>query len=489
VAVVAGDVGERAQVTGLVDWIGTTGPRLSSVMHAAGAGLGGPVNAMLVSELADVSQAKAGGAGYLDEATTDLDLDAFVVFSSGAAAWGSGQLAGYAASNAALDALVEDRRGRGLAGTSVAWGLWGGGGMGDGPAGAVLQRLGLREMDPEPAIAALAGVLDAGEALVAVSDMDWARFAPVFTVQRPSPLLADLPDAQRALNEPTASDDHAKQAGTALGQRLLGLNRPEQTRILTDLVRAQAAAVLGHASAEAVPAGRAFKDLGFDSLTAVDLRTRLNTATGLKLPATLVFDHPTPTAVVQFLRAELLGALNESAPPAAAPAAVDPGEPIAIIGIGCRYPGGAATPESFWDLLATGTDAVSGFPADRGWDVERVYGDGPGTGTSTTREGGFVYDASGFDAGSSASARVRRWRWTRSSGCCSRPPGRRWSGRASTRPRCAAARPACSPGHVFRTTVIRAGRRGGSEGYMLTGNATSVISGRVSYTLGLEGPA
>ncbi|MGN9788880.1 beta-ketoacyl reductase, partial [Nonomuraea sp. ZG12] len=232
----------------------------------------------------------------------------FVVFSSGAATWGSARLAGYAAANAALDALVEERRSRGLAGTSVAWGLWGGGGMGDGPAGEMLQRLGVREMDPQVAVGALAAVLDAGEDLVAVSDIDWDRFATIFTVQRPSPLLADLPDAQQALGDSATPDDGAEPDGTALSRRLEGLGRPEQDRILTDLVRAEAAAVLGYASAEAVPAGRAFKDLGFDSLTAVDLRTRLNAATGLKLPATLVFDYPTPTVLADFIRSK---AVNE----------------------------------------------------------------------------------------------------------------------------------------------------------------------------------
>ncbi|MBC3839561.1 KR domain-containing protein [Streptacidiphilus sp. 4-A2] len=141
VAVVAGDVGDRAQVAGLVAWIDAGGPRLSSVMHAAGAGLGGPVDGLTAADLADVSQAKAGGAAHLDEATAGLGLDAFVLFSSGAAAWGSGQLSGYAAANAALDALVEDRRARGLAGTSIAWGLWGGGGMGAArPVGAPAAR-------------------------------------------------------------------------------------------------------------------------------------------------------------------------------------------------------------------------------------------------------------------------------------------------------------------------------------------------------------
>jgi len=491
VAVVAGDVGERAQVDGLIHWINASGPKkLSSVMHAAGAGLGGPIDGMAVSELADVSQAKVGGAYYLDVATADLDLDAFVLFSSGAAAWGSAQLAGYAASNAALDALVEQRRARGLAGTSVAWGLWGGGGMGEGPAGEVLQRLGLRTMDPEPAIAALAGAMDADEALVAVADIDWPRFAPVFTVQRPSPLLADLPDARRALDTTTTSpDQNAAQAGTELGRRLQGLSGPEQEGLLGDLVRSEAAAVLGHASAEAVPAARAFRDLGFDSLTAVDLRTRLNAATGLKLPATLVFDHPTPNAVVQFLRTGLLGALTDAAPPTTSFAAIDPGEPIAIIGMGCRYPGGATSPALYWDLLAGGTDAISAFPVDRGWDADRLYGAAPAAGTSTTREGGFVYDASGFDGGFFGISPRE---------ALAMDPQQRlllettWEAleRAGIDPvSLRGSQTGVFAGATYSAYGVGLAESAGSEGYLLTGNATSVISGRVSYTLGLEGPA
>jgi candicidin polyketide synthase FscD len=304
-AVLAADVGDRAQAAGLLSWIDTHGPGLSSILHAAGAGGGGPVSDLTVTDLTAVFAAKVGGARNLDELTTRRTLDAFVMFSSGAATWGSTRLSGYAAANAALDALIEDRRARGLAGTSIAWGLWGGGGMGEGPAGQALQRLGVREMDPRAATSALGAALDAGDTLVAVSDIDWERFTPIFTVQRPSPLLADLPEARQALADTTAAaDDGAEPAGTPLSQRLEGLSRVEQERVLTDLVRAEAAAVLGYSSVDAVPAERAFKDLGFDSLTAVDLRTRLNTATGLKLPATLVFDYPTPMVLADFVRSK-----------------------------------------------------------------------------------------------------------------------------------------------------------------------------------------
>ncbi|HEV2634959.1 MAG TPA: SDR family NAD(P)-dependent oxidoreductase, partial [Actinocrinis sp.] len=488
VAVLAGDVGHREQTAGLLAWIDAHGPALSSVLHAAGAAPGGPLAAMSAADLADVLQAKAGGASTLDELTADRDLDAFVLFSSGAATWGSARLSGYAAANAALDALAEDRRARGLAATSVAWGLWGGGGMGEGAAGDVLQRLGLREMDPALAVGALASVLDAGEDLVTVSDIDWARFAAIFTVQRPSPLLADLPEAQAALAEGRAAERGPQAAGTELGRRLAGLDRAEQERTLTDLVRGEVAAVLGHASAAAIAPERAFRDLGFDSLTAVDLRTRLNTATGLRLPATLVFDYPTPAAAVQFLRTELLGAAADAGSPAAALAPVDPGEPIAIVGMGCRFPGGVRAPEDLWALLAAGTDTISAFPTDRGWDPDGVYAGLEDAG-STTRVGGFIYDAADFDPGFFGISPREALTMD--------PQQRLLLETAWEAVERAGINPASLKGS---TTGVFAGaafggygyglaEEEGTEGYMLIGGLSSVISGRISYTLGLEGPA
>ncbi|GLY16582.1 hypothetical protein Kisp01_35970 [Kineosporia sp. NBRC 101677] len=484
VSVVAGDIADRAQVQNLVRWIGENGPQLSSVMHAAGAGVAGPVEIMTPADLNEASLAKVGGAQVLDEVTAGLDLDAFVLFSSGATTWGSGQLSAYAAANAALDALVEDRRARGLTGTSVAWGLWGGGGMGKGTAGEVLQRLGLREMDPDKAVLALAQILDAGESLVAVSDTDWTRFAPVFTVQRPSPLLADLPDAQKALEAAGGTED-AGVARSALDQKLAGRARNEQERILTELVRSEAAAALGHASIDAVPASRAFRELGFDSLTAVDLRTRLNTATGMKLPATLVFDYPTAAAVTQLLLSELLGDL--SAPSQArVTAAFDDGEPIAVVGMACRYPGGVSDPESYWEMLVSGTDAIAAFPTDRGWDVDGVYGGG---GKSTPKQGGFVYDATSFDA-SFFGISPRE--------ALAMDPQQRlllettWEAleRAGIDPfSLRGSQTGVFAGATYSAYGNAIADNPATAGYMLTGNAGAVISGRISYTLGLEGPA
>jgi short-subunit dehydrogenase/acyl carrier protein len=312
VEVTACDLADRGELAGLLARIAVDGPPLSTVMHTAGARQSIAIEEVTTADLAEVAAAKAGGAALLDELTADLDLDAFVLFSSISSTWGSGLQPGYAAANAFLDALAEHRRARGLAATSVAWGLWGGDGMASGEDGVQLQRRGLRAMPPESAVQALSQALDDGEGLVTVADVDWARFAPAFTLRRPSPLLRDLPAVAQALAE-AARDGASAAAGATpgggeLGQRLAGLPRAEQDRLLTVLVRAEAAAVLGHPSAEAVEPDQAFKDLGFDSLTAVELRNRLNAVTGLRLPATLVFDYPSPMALAGYLRAETLPA-------------------------------------------------------------------------------------------------------------------------------------------------------------------------------------
>jgi acyl carrier protein len=171
--------------------------------------------------------------------------------------------------------------------------------------GAQLQRRGLAPMDPGLAVRALEQALDHGERLLTVADVDWARFAQAFTVRRPSPLIAGLPEVSAALSAAAAGHDSASPvAGAALREQLTGLPPAEQAQLIVDLVRTEAAVVLGHRSADAVEAEQAFRDLGFDSLTAMELRDRLNAATGLRLPATLIFDYPTPAVLGQFLWSE-----------------------------------------------------------------------------------------------------------------------------------------------------------------------------------------
>ncbi|MGC9443045.1 phosphopantetheine-binding protein, partial [Streptomyces sp. WG5] len=208
--------------------------------------------------------------------------------------------------NAFLDAFAEHRRAAGLPATAIAWGPWGAG-EGDGSVvGDRMRRHGILTMAPERTLSALQHVLDRDETTLTVADMDWRRFTLAFTADRDRPLLGELPEARRVIEsaERESADDLA--GGVPLTRQLAGLPEAEQERLLLDLVRTAVAAVLGHADLSAVEANRAFKELGFDSLTSVELRNRLGAVSGLKLPASLVFDHPTPAAVAVFLRAGIV---------------------------------------------------------------------------------------------------------------------------------------------------------------------------------------
>ncbi|WP_335984464.1 type I polyketide synthase, partial [Streptomyces sp. CA2R106] len=496
VEVVACDVSERAPLAALLDRIDATGPRLASVLHTAAVLDDGMLDGLDASRLETVLRVKAQGAALLDELTADRDLESFVLFSAAAATLGGPGQGSYAAANAYLDALAEHRRSRGLAGLAVAWGPWSGGGLAETgeAARARMRQMPLPPMDPQLAARALDEAMAGSDATLTVMDVDWDRLGSdagaAGVLGRP--LLRDLPDARRLLAaaENTLTVVHAE---GELARQLAGMGRSEQERVLTDLVRGEAAVVLGHTSADAVEDRRAFKDLGFDSLTSVELRNRLNAATGLRLPATLVFDYPTPQALAAFLRGELTGRQGVSAPVVTV-AAVAVDEPVAIVGMACRFPGGAGTPEQFWDFLTSGGDAVGAFPTDRGWDLEGVFDpDGEREGTSYVAQGAFLREVADFDAdffGISPREALAM------------DPQQRlmletsWEAleRAGIDP--ATLRESATgvfaggftSGYSFGLALANQGDSG-SEGHSLTGNATSVLSGRVSYALGLEGPA
>ncbi|MFB9904178.1 type I polyketide synthase [Allokutzneria oryzae] len=451
---------------------------VTAVVHAAGVLDSGALASLTAERLRDVVRPKVDGARNLHELTSDLD--AFVLFSSFASVVGAAGQGGYAAANAYLDALAEQRLADGLPATSIAWGPWAGGGMATSEPEAAerLRRGGLPPMTPATAVGALARVRDG---VFAVSDVDWSRFAPAFTAVRPSMVLADLPEVAEVRAAQAEVDE------SELHGRLAGLSESEQRRVLVDLVRGQVAAVLGHSADEVTDPGRAFRDLGFDSLTAVELRNRLVAATGLTLPATLVFDHPTPAVLAEHLRSEVVGAQAET-PAVVTPTATATDEPIAIVGMACRFPGGVRTPEELWRLVDSGGDAISLVPQDRGWDIDGLFGGGEGG--SYTREGGFLYDVAEFDPtffGISPREAL------------SMDPQHRLLLETSWE---AFERAGIDPLSLRGSqTGVFAGANGqdyaallmttpeASDGYLLTGNAGSVVSGRISYTFGLEGPA
>ncbi|MCQ8188698.1 type I polyketide synthase [Streptomyces rugosispiralis] len=256
-----------------------------------------------------------------------------------------------------------------------------------------------------------------------------------------------------------------------------------------EVVRTQVALVLGHSEPDAIDPGLTFKELGFDSLAATELSERLGAATGLPLTATLTFDHPTPLAVADHLRAHTVPAATPPAPTAPAPRDAD--EPIAVVAMGCRFPGGVDSPEALWRLVAEGVDAIGEFPRDRGWDLAGLFDpDQDRPGTSYAHEGGFLYDAPEFDAeffGISPREALAT------------DPQQRllletaWQTFERAGIRSTALR--SSPTGVFIGVMPQDyGPRlheapKGLDGHLLTGGTPSVVSGRVAFTFGLEGPA
>ncbi|WP_344126137.1 type I polyketide synthase, partial [Saccharopolyspora halophila] len=478
VEIAACDVADRDAVGALLDGI----PDLTGVVHAAGLGQSALLTQTSRAEFADVLSAKVRGAVNLHELLGDRELDLFVLFGSIAGVWGSGGQSAYAAGNALLDALAEQRRASGLVATSVAWGPWAEAGMATHEAIAdELSRRGLTPLPSELAITELNRAVAQGDTNVVVADVDWADFHPVFTSARPSALLADLPEV-RALAETAAGATE----DSDFARRLHDLSEADRARRVLELVRAEAAAVLGHSSAEEVGEQRAFRDIGFDSLTAVELRKRLATATGLSLPATLVFDHPTPKVLAEHLLGELLGAAEDDlARRPQLDGSAD--EPIAIVGMSCRFPGGATTPEEFWELIAGGTDAITEFPGDRGFDVAALHDPDPDRpGTAYTTAGGYLDEAAEFDpAFFGISPRE----------ALGMDPQQRlllettWEviERAGIDPH--ALRGTSTGAFIGSSYIEYGGGDGGSEGYQVTGSSPSVLSGRVAYTFGLEGPA
>ncbi|MFJ5193683.1 type I polyketide synthase [Streptomyces sp. NPDC088394] len=487
VTLAACDVADRDALASTVQGLRDAGDRITAVVHAAGVGQLSVIDETSRAEYADVLQAKVLGAAHLHEVLGDEELDAFVLFSSISGIWGSGGQGAYGAANAYLDALAQQRRADGLAATAMSWGAWGGAGMAKGSAEEILSRRGLPVMDPELAIDAMQDAVGHDETMLTVADVRWERFVPTFTVARPSPLLADLPEARRILDDAAAVDAAETGDLSAFQRSLAELPENERLAAVLDLVRTEAAAVLGLADAVALEANRAFRELGFDSLTAVEVRNRLKAATGLRLSTTLVFDYPTATVLAEYLLAESLGHEDDTAATAPTVGAAVDDDPIVIVGMGCRFPGDVRTPEQLWDLAATGTDAISGFPADRGW--ERAFAD-DGSGPGFTPMGGFLNGAAAFDAGFFGISPRE---------ALAMDPQQRLLLETSWE---AFERSGIVPAAVRGSSTgvfIGASSQGyasdvhqppeGVEGYLLTGTATAVISGRIAYALGLEGPA
>ncbi|KOV91806.1 type I polyketide synthase, partial [Streptomyces sp. NRRL B-3648] len=367
VTVAACDVADRDALARLLAGIPGEHP-LTAVVHAAAVLDDGVAATLTPEQIERVLRPKVDAALNLHELTRQQKLSDFVLFSSVIGTVGNAGQAAYAAANAFLDGLARLRRAEGLPALSLAWGPWDhedglAGGLGDADR-ARLRRLGLQPLGVGEGLAAL-GTARAVDAPVVVP----ARFDRAALRARAAE--EELPGALRGLvtlprRRASAAQPHPVTGtpATGLAQRIAELPRDAAERLVDEVVRTQVAAVMGYSSADAVDTSRTFKELGFDSLTGVELRNKLSAATGVRLPATLVFDHPTTAAVVGHLRSELLQERPAPLPrPAPATVAGDD-DPVVIVGMGCRYPGGVGSPEDLWRLVVSGGDAISGFPVD-----------------------------------------------------------------------------------------------------------------------------
>ncbi|MCC3771706.1 type I polyketide synthase, partial [Streptomyces sp. UNOC14_S4] len=485
VEIAACDVADRDALAALLATIPAEHP-LRGVVHTAGVVDDGVIGALTPERVGTVLRPKVDAATHLHELTRGLDLTAFVLYSSVAGVIGSRGQANYAAGNAFLDALAQHRRAHGLPGVSLAWGLWEeeSGLMKDDFTTTDRQRInrsGVLPLSDAQGLALLDAALVQGEALLAPVRLDLAALRRLDD-ELPMILSGLVPARRRS-----GGEDARK-----LARRLAGRPEAEQAQLLTDLARRQAALVLGHPGPEAVGPERAFTELGFDSLTALEMRNRLNAATGLRLPATVLFDYPNATALARFLRTELLSLPEYTrAAPAPVPArTVD--EPIAIVAMSCRFPGGIASPEDLWQCVADGVDTVSSFPTDRGWDLDGLYDPDPDrSGRCYTREGAFLRGIDRFDselfgisprealAMDPQQRMLLEMSWEAFERAGIDPVSQRGSNTS-----------------VFAGLMYSdyaAGRvldvDDELEAYIGNGNSFGVASGRVAYTLGLEGAA
>ncbi|MGH3915271.1 MAG: SDR family NAD(P)-dependent oxidoreductase, partial [Pseudonocardiaceae bacterium] len=477
VEVVACDVADRDALAAVLEAIPVEHP-LTGVVHAAGVLDDGVISALTPERLDRVFGPKVDGALNLHELTRDIDLAMFVLFSSGAGVFGTPGQGNYAAANAFLDGLARWRHGEGLVATSLAWGLWESvSGLTGGLSGVDRSRLasaGVRALSAVEGMALFDNALRTGQPALVPAHLDISGAA--------HPLLRGVARKIRPAARPGVVQDGS------LARQLAELPVVERNRVLLELVRTEASVVLGFPAGKAIEAHRVFKDVGYDSLTAVELRNRLAAVAGVRLPATLIFDHPTPAALATFLGDRLLG---ERPAAVATPVAVVADEPVAIVGMGCRFPGGVGGPEDLWGLVVGGVDAVGGFPVDRGWDLGGLFDADPdAVGKCYVRQGAFLDDVAGFDAdffGISPREALAMdpqqrllletsWEVFERAGID--PTSLRGSDIG------------VFTGVMYHDYLSQAGVSSSDvEGFLGTGNSGSVVSGRVAYVLGLEGPA
>ncbi|MEU9542154.1 SDR family NAD(P)-dependent oxidoreductase [Streptomyces mirabilis] len=484
VEVAACDIGDAAAVAGLLGRIGEESP-LRGVVHCAGVLADGVVAELTPERLAQVLRPKVDGAAHLHRLTAHARLDLFLLVSSAAGVVGNAGQGNYAAANVYLDQLAHHRRAQGLPGLSLSFGAWAGEGLAAAHADLDrMARLGHRALTPDQGreLVELALLQGAPHLVAWALDLPRLRETVTTTGGGTAALWRSLLPAPRT----------GRSGGDGLADRLARLPEAERAERVLALVREEISRALGLRSTESVRPDQPLRELGMDSVTAVELRNRIGARIGAKLPATLLFDHPTAARLAAHLLATALAAGDRTTPATRPTHATTPAsdEPVALVAMACRLPGGVSDPEGLWNLVAEGRDAVGPFPAER-WDVAALYDPDPdAVGKSYAREGGFLNDddLTSFDAGffgitpKEAAAMDPQQRLLMETA---------WEAleRAGIVPAELAGSATGVYVGMFGSDYLAGSRLDQLDGYVGTGSALSVASGRLAYALGLGGPA
>ncbi|HEX4420311.1 MAG TPA: beta-ketoacyl synthase N-terminal-like domain-containing protein, partial [Kofleriaceae bacterium] len=483
------DLGREAELAALIGALRDAESPLRGVVHAAGVG---PVCSLLQTDAAVVDAAlrpKVAAAWALHRALGAHALDFFVVFSSGTGVWGSAGHGAGAAADGFLDGLAHLRRARGLPALSVDWGMWDEGAAADPDAAARLAAAGLGAMSTGEALDAMGGLLASHDAQRVVARLDEARFSAVYAARTGRKLFAGLArDAAPASASAVASGSGSGSASaSATPRRWNGQSADELRPSLARLVRDTAASVLGFSDPGALDPQLGFAEQGLDSLMAVQIRKRLEAELGVKLSATVAFDHPSVERLVAHLLTDVLAL--EQAAGAMATRAVVLDEPIAIIGASCRLPGGAVDLEAYWALLSDRRVAATEVSPTR-WDPAVWYDANPDAPNRTyVTKAGFLDEVETFDP---SVFRISPRE------AVSLEPQQRLLLEVSWEALERSGRPVASlrdsatgvfVGVGMNEYLDRIRESGELDTYVSTGNSLSVTAGRLSFVLGLHGPS
>jgi acyl transferase domain-containing protein/NADPH:quinone reductase-like Zn-dependent oxidoreductase/NAD(P)-dependent dehydrogenase (short-subunit alcohol dehydrogenase family)/acyl carrier protein/ubiquinone/menaquinone biosynthesis C-methylase UbiE len=515
VLVVEGDVADRGTMEVLIGRFGEDLPRLGGVIHTASAW-----NPRLVEDLTwetfrGMLSPKARGAWNLHELTRRIPLDLFVLFSSTTGLLGARGLSHYAAANAFLDALADHRRALGLPVLSINWGTWDETRILSPEERDEAARSGLLPMKSAVALEALGRLLGEGGVRRVVAAIDWGVFRPIYEARGRRPFLARIETTSR-----TSSSSVPAPAAVVTDdfRRRWEEIRPEgRVELLENEVRLVVARILGRDPMSPIDPRQGFFEMGMDSLTSVQLRRTLESRIGRPLPATLTFNFPTLEALTAYLAGEILATpqgLTSGLPSTGSPAssstaiAVDPGLPlsvevsaaavseagpavdpsleeaIAVIGLGCRFPGGVNSPEDYWRLLRDGVDAVREIPDERGGSVA--------SGANTVRWGGLLDGIDQFDPqffgispreAESLDPQHRlllevAWEALEHAGLA---PDRLAGSATGVF--------VGITGTEYLQLLLRSVDRSHLDAHVLTGNTLNAAPGRLAYLLGLNGPS